>query len=257
MKKMATMMIAGAAAVALAMTGTQEERLDALEYSSNIVFDNTAEYDVLDEQTKRRPPEDYVREKFQMTREELLCDARVLVGRYSPAETNIDKQGCREYAIMLVGRYGSTNDLEFLSRIWGNNEDHAQTSALGSAMSLARNSELLFDISKDVLTNSTFVSSPHRIRNKVYTILYSFGSPGEDRLTNEVQVARIASFVLARAAVERDAVLSVDWAAYKLTPSYRHSQQRRDNLARLRPPGLTGRRAELYDAAQRDAAQED
>ena len=36
-----------------------------------------------------------------------------------------------------------------------------------------------------------------------------------------------------------------------------HSQQRRDNLARLRPPGLTGKRAELYDASQRDAAMED
>ena len=258
MKKMATMMIAGTAAVALAMTGTQEERLDALEYSSNIVFDNTAEYDVLDEQTKRRPPEDYVREKFQMTREELLCDARALVGRYSPAETNIDKQGCREYAIMLVGRYGSTNDLEFLSRIWGNNEDYAQTSALGSAMSLARNSELLFDISKDVLTNSTFASSPKRIRSRVYTILYSLGSPGEDRLANEDQVARIASFFLERAAVEGgEPSLFVDRCAYTLNPWYRHSQQRRDNLAKLRPPGLTGKPAEIYDARQRDAAHED
>ena len=259
MKKAIATIIVGFAmkTTVIAMTGTQEERLDALEYCSRITHDNLADYQAMDQQTKLLLSEDSVRRRYQMTHDELLYDIRALVGRYSPAETNRQKRSCREHAIMLVGRYGSTNDLEFLSRIWGNNEDHAQTSALGSAMSLARNSELLFDISKDVLTNSTFVSSPHRIRNKVYTILYSFGSPGEDRLTNEVQVARIASFVLARAAVERDAVLSVDWAAYKLTPSYRHSQQRRDNLARLRPPGLTGRRAELYDAAQSDAAQED
>lgn len=254
----AMIVVVATAATICAMTGTQEERLRALEYSSNIVFDNTVEYDALDEQTKRRPSEDYVRERFQMTHEELLCDARALVERYSPTETNMEKQSYREYAIMLVGRYGNTNDLEFLARIWSNNEDHAQTSALSSAMSLARNSEMLFDISKDVLTNSTYVASPKRMRSRVYTTLYSFGSPGEDRLTNEVQVARIASFFLERAAVERgDTVLDVDWAAYKLTPSYRHSQQRRDNLAAARPATLTGKPAEFYDAAQRDAAQED
>lgn len=260
MKKAITTIIVGfaMAATVIAMIGTQEERLDALEYSSKIVYDNLAEYEAFDEQTKARPSEDYVRERFQMTYEELLCDARALVGRYSPAETNLNKRSCREYAIMLVGRYGSTNDMQLLSGIWGNNNDYAQNSALDSAMSLARNSEMLFDISKDVLTNSTFLSSQQRIRNRVYTTLYAFGSPGEDRLTNEVQVARIASFFIERAAMEQtDDVLFVDWAAYKLTPSYRHSQQRRDNLARLRPPGLTGRPAEIYDAAQRDAAQED
>ena len=246
------------AATICAMTGTQEERLRALEYSSNIVFDNTAEYDKLDEQIKRRPSEDYVRERFQMTHEELLCDARALVERYAPSETNEEKQSYREYAIMLVGRYGSTNDLEFLSGIWGNNDDYAQKMALRSAMSLACDTEMLFDISKDVLTNSTFLSSPRRIRSQVYKALYSFGSVGEDHLTNEVQVARIASFFIERAAVERgDTVLDVDWAAYMLTPSYRHSQQRRDNLAAARPPGLTGKPAEFYDAAQLDAAQED
>ena len=245
-------------ATVLAMIGTQEERLRALEHISKITYDNLVEYEELDEQTKRRPSEDYVRERFQMTHEELLCDARALVERYSPTETNMEKQSYREYAIMLVGRYGNTNDLEFLARIWSNNEDHAQTSALSSAMSLARNSEMLFDISKDVLTNSAFVSSPQRIRARVYTTLYSFGSPGEDHLTNEVQVARIASFFLERAALEGgEPSLFVDRCAYTFNPWYRHSQQRRENLARLRPPGLTGRPAEIYDAAQRDAAQED
>ena len=259
MKKAIATIIVGFAmkTTVIAMTGTQEERLDALEYCSRITHDNLADYQAMDQQTKLLLSEDSVRRRYQMTHDELLYDIRALVGRYSPAETNRQKRSCREHAIMLVGRYGSTNDLEFLSRIWGNNEDHAQTSALGSAMSLARNSELLFDISKDVLTNSTFASSPKRIRSRVYNILYSFGSPGEDHLTNEVQVARIASFFIERAAVERDdTVLDVDWAACKLTPSYRHSQQRRDNLAAARPATLTGKPAEFYDAAQRDASQE-
>jgi hypothetical protein len=60
-----------------------------------------------------------------------------------------------------------------------------------------------------------------------------------------------------RAAVETNDTLFVDRCAYTLNPTYRHSQQRRDNLAALRPPGLTGKPAELYDAAQRDAAQSD
>ena len=260
MKKAMTTIIVGFAmtATVLAMIGTQEERLRALEHISKITYDNLVEYEELDEQTKRRLSEDYVREKFQMTHDELLCDLRTLAGRYSPAETNKEKRAYREYAIMLVGRYGSTNDLEFLSGIWGNNDDYAQRTALGTAMCLARNSEMLFDISKDVLTNSAFVSSPQRIRARVYTTLYSFGSPGEDHLTNEVQVARIASFFLERAALEGgEPSLFVDRCAYTFNPWYRHSQQRRDNLARLRPPGLTGRPAEIYDAAQRDAAQED
>ena len=260
MKKAMTTIIVGFAIVAtvIAMTGTQEERLDALEYCSRITHDNLVDYQAMDQQTKLLLSEDSVRRRYQMTHDELLCDIRALVRRYSPAETNRQKRSCREHAIMLVGRYGSTNDLEFLSGIWGNNDDYAQRTALGTAMSLARNSEILFDISKEVLTNSTYVASPKRMRNRVYTTLYSFASPGEDRLTNEVQVARIASFFLERAAEERnDSILFVDWASYMLTPSYRHSQQRRDNLAAARPPALTGRRAELYDAAQRDAAQED
>ena len=48
-------------------------------------------------------------------------------------------------------------------------------------------------------------------------------------------------------------MLYVDRVACELNPSYRHSQQRRDNLAKLRPAGLTGEQAEIYDARQRDA----
>ena len=40
--------------------------------------------------------------------------------------------------------------------------------------------------------------------------------------------------------------LYVDEVACRLNPTYRHSQQRRDNLARLRKPGLTGLPAQNF-----------
>ena len=51
----------------------------------------------------------------------------------------------------------------------------------------------------------------------------------------------------------RALALYVDEVTCRLNPTYRHSQQRRDNLAGLRKPGLTGLPAQIYDAAQRDA----
>ena len=45
----------------------------------------------------------------------------------------------------------------------------------------------------------------------------------------------------------------MDEIAYKLNPSYKYSQERRDNLAKLRKPNLTGLAAKFYDEAQRDA----
>jgi hypothetical protein len=65
--------------------------------------------------------------------------------------------------------------------------------------------------------------------------------------------SNIAAFFLERAALESDMMLYVDRVACDLNPSYRHSKQRRDNLARLRPAGLTGEQVEIYDARQRDA----
>ena len=79
----------------------------------------------------------------------------------------------------------------------------------------------------------------------------------DDYVNDLVQHARIAAFFLVLAAVDAEQPLGADYNACRLNPSYRHSQQRRDNLAALRPPDLTGKPAELYDAAQADAAQED
>ena len=76
-------------------------------------------------------------------------------------------------------------------------------------------------------------------------------------IDDPAQHARIAAFFVEQAGINGDLIITMDKYACELNPWYRHSQQRRDNLARLRPPGLTGNYAEVYDAAQRDAAQED
>ena len=76
-------------------------------------------------------------------------------------------------------------------------------------------------------------------------------------IDDPAQHARIAAFFVEQAGANRDLAITMDKNACELNPWYRHSQQRRDNLAALRPPGLTGKPAELYDAAQADAAQED
>ena len=96
------------------------------------------------------------------------------------------------------------------------------------------------------------------IRRSVHCGLLGMCTEGKSDgyIDDPAQHARIASFFLEWAAVDNDEPLDADDFACRLNPSYRHSQQRRDNLAALRPANLTGKPAELYDAAQADAAQD-
>lgn len=55
-------------------------------------------------------------------------------------------------------------------------------------------------------------------------------------IENPVQRARIAAFFVEQAGINGDLIITMDKYACELNPWYRHSQQRRDNLARLRPP---------------------
>ena len=75
----------------------------------------------------------------------------------------------------------------------------------------------------------------------------------EDYIDDPNVYDRIAAFFREQAAVEKDFTLFIDRVACELNPSYRHSQERRDNLAKLRPQGLTGEPAAIYDGRQRDA----
>ena len=114
----------------------------------------------------------------------------------------------------------------------------------------------LISFSREIITNEVLYSDG--LRSWVAVCLADGCKPSlpDCYIDDAVQRARIAALFLDMAGRRTSMPLYIDECACKLNPWYRHSQQRRDNLAALRPPGLTGKPAELYDAAQRDAAQE-
>ena len=122
-----------------------------------------------------------------------------------------------------------------------------------SCIELLKMKPELIPLVRDVATNR--VCYPVELKIRSYRILQGFSVPGlsSTYISNMNVRTRIASYFLERAAKENDSTLYVDRVACDLNPSYRHSQQRCDNLARLRPAGLTGEQAEIYDARQRDA----
>ena len=229
-----------------AAKGTLEERLDALEYSVGVPLTGD---DLENEDYKS--PEMYVMERYDMTEKELLSDIIALTQRYAITETNEEKRLVRNAAIRLMGYYCTTNELTYLSTIWKNNGDYSQRDALKVAMAVSKNSNKMWDIVNDVFALSNNFNQVNRFA--VYSSLSTFS---ENEVTNsflEVRKEKIAAFFLERAGIEKEKTLYVDKVACKLNPSYRHSQQRRDNLAKLREPNLTGLPAKLYDEAQRDA----
>ena len=106
---------------------------------------------------------------------------------------------------------------------------------------------------RSVVTNNVVYS--HGDRQWVYIVSYGMCTKGrsDEYIDDPVLHSRIATFFLEQAAVEKDFTLFIDRVACELNPSYRHSQARRDNLAKLRPQGLTGEPAAIYDGRQRDA----
>ena len=104
-----------------------------------------------------------------------------------------------------------------------------------------------------VMTNKTVFSEG--LRGLVYCHLHAWcDKEGSSAYINDsILHARIAAFFLERAGLEDGCTLYVDQVACELNPTYKHSQERRNNLAKLRKPNLTGLPAKLYDEAQRDA----
>ena len=229
-----------------AAKGTLEERLDALEYSVGVPLTGD---DLENEDYKS--PEMYVMERYDMTEGELLSDIIALSRRYTLAETNEEKRVVRNASIRLMGYYSTTNELSYLSTIWKNNADYSQRDALKVAMAVAKNSDQMWDIVNDIFAPSNNYNQVNRFA--VYSSLATFSKAEATNSFLKVRKEKIAAFFFQRAALETDSMLYVDRVACDLNPSYRHSQQRRDNLARLRPTGLTGEQAEIYDARQRDA----
>ena len=226
---------------------TQEERLAELEYVA--LYEPS---DWIDENEVVPKPDD-VKKKFNLTDVELYTDIMLLACKYSNTETNKEKRICRSSAIGWLGGYGSTNDLSFLAAIRTNNVDYAQEAAVFATLRLLKSGDLFIPMVRDVVTNTNIYSTG--LRRLVYCHLYNMCKKENVYVyVSDVSVRdRIAAFFLERAALERDCMLFVDRVACELNPSYQHSQERRDNLAKHRPVGLSGEQALIYDARQRDA----
>ena len=223
------------------------QRLEMLE-----IISTTLPSDNLDERVETDTPL-LVKEKYNLTDEQLLDDIFFLTRKYSVSETNEEKRMARDVAVGWIGCYGTTNNLPYLASIMTNSIDYAQRSAIGSSMVLLKHSPLFIPLIRDVVTNKVVYS--HGDRRWVYIVSYGMCTKGEsdEYVDDPVLHSRIARFFREQAAVEKDFTLFVDEIAYKLNPTYKHSQERRENLAKLRKPNLTGLPAKLYDEAQRDA----
>ena len=223
------------------------QRLEMLE-----IISTTLPSDNLDERGEPDTPL-LVKEKYNLTDEQLLDDILFLTRKYSASETNEEKRMARDLAVGWIGCYGTTNNLPYLASIMTNSIDYAQRSAIGSSMVLLKYSPLFIPLIKDVVTNKVVYS--HGDRQWVYIIAYRMckKEKSDDYIDDPNVHSRIAMFFREQAAVEKDFTLFVDEIACELNPTYKHSQERCNNLAKLRKPNLTGLAAKFYDEAQRDA----
>ena len=154
----------------------------------------------------------------------------------------------RDMAICYVGQYGDSGDLSYLSSIMTNKNDFARETAFYSSLSISNGTTNFI-----VLVNEAFNPAngfSKEFQDGFYVGLYEYWK--NDTNKNSNQCVFIAHFFLESAAT-CGWNLFVDRCACEMNPSYRHSQARRDNLSRNRPPNLTGEQAEIYDARQRDA----
>lgn len=194
-----------------------------------------------------------VKKKYNITDIQLRQDIEMLTKKYNAQETNEQNRLSRIISVCWLGLYGTTNNLAYLRTIMDNPNDYAQEAAMESCIELLKMTPELIPLVRDVATNRVCYSV--ELKKRSYRILQGLSVSGLSPayLSNMNVRVRIASYFLERAAEEEDSTLYVDQVACELNPSYRHSQQRRDNLARLRKPELIGLPAQIYDAAQRDA----
>ena len=225
----------------------QVQRLEMLE-----IISTTLPSDNLDERGETDTPL-LVKEKYNLTDEQLLDDILFLTRKYSVSETNEEKRMARDVAVGWIGCYGTTNNLPYLASIMTNSIDYAQHSAICASINLLNKTQLFIPLIRSVVTNNVVYS--HGDRQWVYIVSYGMCTKGrsDEYIDDPVLHSRIATFFREQAAVEKDFTLFIDRVACELNPLYRHSQERRDNLAKLRPQGLTGEPAAIYDGRQRDA----
>lgn len=246
-----TLTVALVAITAIAFCSSQEERILDLENLACCPPKCN-----LDEPQPDGSPEG-IKTKYHLTNDELAQDLRALALKYGSNETNELHRLARRAAVSWIGEYGGTNDLCYLKTVMDSAEDFAQQDAIGASVNILRHSSDLVPLLRSVVTNGVLFARGKR--EWTYCLLESMCCDvgGDDYIDSSEQRQRLCVFILERASLERDVPLCVDRRACRMVPSYRHSQQRRDNLAAARPPNLTGKPAELYDAAQNDAAQND
>jgi hypothetical protein len=229
------------------IAATQEERIEELE---RIALYEPSDW--IDENEVIPTPDD-AKKKFNLTDAQLFSDIKTLEKKYSISETNDEKRFCRKMAVSWIGGYGTTNDFPYLKNIMHNKNDYAQENAMRILIEKTKLTNLLLPLANEVVTNKNVFSLGLR-RITYVTLAKMCNGNSTNTYINSPQIrSDIATFFLERAALETDAPLYIDEVACELNPSYRHSQQRRDNLARVRNPKLSGHPADLYDAAQRDA----
>lgn len=248
MKKL--LMIIGGLCAMSACSG-DTERLDELERIC--AFEPS---DDLRRPEIRPMPHDIIA-KYHITTNQLIADLKSIAMKYGLDEQDEHKRAARTFAVASIGQYSGTNELAFLASIMTNSSDYAQSDAMGASINILRHSPELMSLARGIVTNATIYS--RGLRGRASSLMLGMCQAGRSSMyiDDPAQHVRIAAFFTNQTLIPSDMALIMDDYACELNPWYRHSQQRRDNLARLRPPGLTGRRAELYDAAQRDAAQED
>ena len=247
MKKYYVFLIVQIINIALLYATTKDERIAELEYIA--LYEPS---DWIDENEVIPTPDD-AKKKFNLTDADFYADIMFLANKYSNTETNKERRICRSSAIGWLGVYGSTNDLPFLASIKTNKLDYAQEAAIFATLNISKRENSFISTAREIVTNTNLYSKG--VRGLIYCHLHNMCKKENVYVyvADELVRNRIAAFFLERATCEVDSTLYVDEVACRLNPSYRHSQQRRDNLARLRKPGLIGLPAQIYDAAQRDA----
>ena len=205
---------------AMACADVPEERLRDLESLCACIPNDDLDANIPD------PTPESVKAKYNILNSDIVDGLAEIVSRLGVGTTNQDVRETRETAVYWIGRYGTSNDVGRLSAVVTNAYDHAQRTAVVACMTMLKASPELVDFIRNVSTNEAVYSAS--AKEGMYIHLRGMGAEvGSDCYINdETQRARVASFILERAALEQNHTLYVDKCAYTLNPAYRHSQQR-------------------------------
>ena len=137
--------------------GSVETRRAELESFAKLVFF----CEDMDDPNPAPTPYD-LKQKYNLTNDEVAGDIRWLVQKYGPSETNDENRICREKCISWLGIHGCTNDIPFLLSIMNNSADYARRAAIGASISILKNSSELMQVARGIVTNVVIFSQKDR-----------------------------------------------------------------------------------------------